>query len=131
MFFKRYDSKRVRGWGSANDMTIKELREVREVEGIKDEEKDKAEALRTRRRRGGADCCVERRVWRLTFKAQINTGVIGVSMCTYMSFERVVEKSSNAIRGFSRHIPPETVGRPPSCPNILHWSCSMIGLSAI
>jgi hypothetical protein len=97
MFLKRYDSKRVSGEGSVNDMTIKELREVKEVVEVKEEEKDNAEAQRTRRRRRGADCCVERRVWRLTFKTHINIDVIGLSRCTYMSFERLVEKNSKQI----------------------------------
>jgi hypothetical protein len=33
MFLKRYDFKRVRGWGSVNDMRAKELRGKAEEEG--------------------------------------------------------------------------------------------------
>jgi hypothetical protein len=44
------------------------------------------------------ECLAERRVWRLTFKGDINTGVIELSRCTFLLFERVVEKSSNAVR---------------------------------
>ena len=40
-----------------------------------------------------------KRVWWLRFKLHININVITLSRYTYMLFERVVEKSSNARRG--------------------------------
>src|SRR4029077_11981885 len=94
MFLKRYDSKRVRGCGSANDMTIKELREVKELEEVMVEEKNNADALGTGGWHRSADCFVERRVRWLTFKDHINMNVIGLSRCTYLLFERAVEKNS-------------------------------------
>ncbi len=47
------------------------------------------------------ECLAGRRVWRLRFKLDVNIDVIDLSRSTYLSFERAVEKSSNARRGIS------------------------------
>ena len=48
------------------------------------------------------ECLAGRRVWRLTFKGYINIGVIDLSRYAFLTFERAVEKSSNARRFGSR-----------------------------
>ena len=54
LFLKRYDSKRVRGWGSAKRLRGKDLKEVKKAKEIKEVKEDKRGARRGSSRTGKA-----------------------------------------------------------------------------